>query len=356
MSKSFSGFKKATWADANIFLHGITQQCKGLSLEGAHVYVPQIVLQSYLYQLTGTLHYKSWHSPCSPEPCFGLFTGGSSVSNILDQFRVLWNNMPGLINVHTPCTSQNTHSNTCKHCLAAITMSIRLVQAKTHTQTHACITSQQEWPPWAYTLFASRKWSKNTPHSWAHIHTYMHHLAAITASIHLIHAHTNMSIHSLLCVICAHTNMLIYASLHSNMHYSCRLSLCVYTCGHVHPFVCMYAWAWSSIHVHIHMGMITPLCAYTCGHDHPSVCIYTWASSSLCVHIHVGLITLIVCTWQWAWLCTCVRMLEAAMSSAQAARILQCRSQAIMPRLSCWARWCTNIESWKGNSWPMQAQ
>jgi len=31
---------------------------------------------------------------------------------------------------------------------------------------------------------------------------------------------------------------------------------------------------------------------------------------------------------------------------------LQCRSQAIMPRISGPARWCTNNESNKGSSWP----
>jgi len=38
---------------------------------------------------------------------------------------------------HTICTSPDTHSNTCMHCLTAITVSIRLVQAQTHTLTHA---------------------------------------------------------------------------------------------------------------------------------------------------------------------------------------------------------------------------
>jgi hypothetical protein len=44
---------------------------------------------------------------------------------------------------HAPCTSPDTHSHTCKHRLAAITVSMRLVQAQTHTPTHACIASQQ---------------------------------------------------------------------------------------------------------------------------------------------------------------------------------------------------------------------
>ena len=40
-------------------------------------------------------------------------------------------------------------------------MSIRLVQAQTHTPTNACIASQQS--PWACAFFASRKWSEHTP-------------------------------------------------------------------------------------------------------------------------------------------------------------------------------------------------
>ena len=80
---------------------------------------------------------------------------------------------------HAPCPSPNTHSHTCMHRLAA----------------NDC---------------------EHTPHSCIYMHTYMHCLAAVTASIRLIHAHLNTRIHALLrfntCLIYALTYMLMHAS------------------------------------------------------------------------------------------------------------------------------------------------
>jgi hypothetical protein len=44
---------------------------------------------------------------------------------------------------HAPYSSPNTHAHTPMHRLAAITVSMRLVEAKTRSPSHACIASQQ---------------------------------------------------------------------------------------------------------------------------------------------------------------------------------------------------------------------
>jgi hypothetical protein len=156
--------------------------------------------------------------------------------------------------------------------------------------------------------------------------------------------------------------------------------LCAYTCRPDCAYVCIHAWACSRPCVHIRAGMITPMCAY---HDCASVCIYvqawlcifsmlscgdenikstrqdqtcsTWnAWQCVCTHVkhlmrHSGQLfgtkegKTFACSWQQSG-----EALHPAMPWAQKASEQQCRSQAIMPRLSGWARWCTNIESWKG--------
>jgi hypothetical protein len=105
---------------------------------------------------------------------------------------------------HAPSTSPNTHSHTRMHRLAAITVSMRLQQAQTHTPTHECIASQQT--PCAYTsckakLILHTHAFPRSHHKWAcalcirthRSSTRMHRLAAITVSIRLVHKNTQTS-------------------------------------------------------------------------------------------------------------------------------------------------------------------
>ena len=167
--------------------------------------------------------------------------------------------------------------------------------------------------------------------------------------------------------------------------------MCAYSCRHDCTYVCIQAWAWSRLCVHIHAGMIAPMCAYRCGHDCAYVCIYVHAWLHICNMWACGdenikskqdktkCEQLERLDTVYAHMCTGMYMYHSWTQSqasslgihgnnqarpctshvlAQAASEQQCRSQAIMPRLSGRAaRWFTKtVASWKGSSWPTHAQ
>ncbi len=90
------------------------------------------------------------------------------------------------------------------HHLAAITARICLVQARTHSPTHACIASQQT--QWACTLYKPNKIPPHMPSPYSNhhqhapctsintsTHTHASPLATITVSMRLVHKNTHAS-------------------------------------------------------------------------------------------------------------------------------------------------------------------
>ncbi len=119
----------------------------------------------------------------------------------------------------------NAHYNTCIHPLAAITVTMRLAQAQTHTLTHACIASQQ----------SQRACAQGT-----HTHT-------------CIASQQSQSP----CALCTrtHTRKHTHASRHSNHSEHAQIRISIPTCN-----ACTHTHAWIHTHlalVHIHTYIIT---------------------------------------------------------------------------------------------------
>ncbi len=214
---------------------------------------------------------------------------------------------------NAPCTSSCTHSDTRMHCLAPITMSMRLVQAQAHTPTHACIASQQlSWAcdvcirthRQAHRCIASRNHSEHILYStYKYTHTDMasqqSQRACITSCQNMPCSCTHM--HRLQKSQRAHT-WLMHTNTHTHRHINMASQqsqrACITSCQNM-PCSCTHTYtriwiAWQSVRL---VHALTRI--HTCislSHAYIQVCPCRSSSVSIksvhtyehtCIHAHI---------------------------------------------------------------------